>query len=213
MIRLPANLVVIDCETTGLDAAWHGIVSIGAVALDGSEFHQECQPGGEVTDVDAEALAVCGIADLQALYSREMAAGPAVLKLCEWLRGLPRAGLARKDKFIQGGKNPHFDREFLVRELSRWRRGQTPEDFKEEQTLAGLRKWAENWLPLSRRPLNVHDWAVVWALRRGIAVDAPGFSVAQVYRQLGFAEEAKPHHALTGAKLALEKFKKLAEEL
>lgn len=210
MISLPPNLVVIDCETTGLDNAWHGIVSIGAVTLDGAEFYRECRPGGEPTEIDPAALEVCGIEDLGALYDRETSAGQAVLALCEWLRSRPRAGLpAGKPKFIQGGKHPAFDREFLVRELGRWRYDQTPEEFREDQTTAGLRKWAEDWLPLARRPLDVHEWAALWALRAGYNIGAR--SLAGIYEELGFAAEARPHHALTGAKLALEKFKKLAE--
>jgi hypothetical protein len=210
MICLPTNLVSIDCETTGLDWHFQGIVSIGAVTLDGCEFYHECRPGNHRVDVDPEALAVNGCTDLDELYNRPLHAGNAVLALCEWLRGRMPSNADRKQKYVHGGKNPVFDQDFLIVELMRWRHRTDP--FAKDMTAIELRKWAQGWLPLSRRPLNVHDWTALWALKRGINIGAASFSLAAVYEQLGFAEEAKPHNALTGAKLAMEKFKKLAEE-
>jgi len=54
------NVVVFDCETTGLDWKRNSIVSLGAVALpSGDEFYEECRilPG---TEIDVNALGVNG---------------------------------------------------------------------------------------------------------------------------------------------------------
>lgn len=181
---LPPNFVVIDCETSGLDAARHALLSVGAVTASGREFYRECL-FDETREIDAEAMAVNGL-DLNCTSSDDVWPEQAVMELLAWLRE------EHDGRWLHGGKNPQFDRAFLAMAAGP----------ALEQPLKDT---------ISRRTIDLHTWAYVWAMGRGIDCAAPEFSTDLIYAHLGYQPEPRPHQALQGARLAMAVFRTLAE--
>lgn len=188
--QMPANFVVVDCETSGLSSERHALLSIGAVTASGREFYRECL-FDERRELDAAAMAVNGI-NLGLVNADDEFPDEAVLHLCEWLIMEPiddAADLGRR--WIMGGKNPQFDYGFLL----------AAAETAERQEL--LRE------KLSRRCVDLHSLAYDWAIRHGIDFTARDFSTEAIYGLLGFQPEPKPHNALAGARLEMEIFRRL----
>jgi hypothetical protein len=190
---LPRNFVVVDCETSGLDPSRHSLLSIGAETADGATFYAECRPwSGAICD--PAALAVNG-QDWEEAQSRSQSPAELVCAFRDWL-GVQagRIKLPPETRWIMGGKNPQFDHQFLIRSLL--------------EIWVDMGKCARH-LNISRRCVDLHSLAYGWAMERGIDFGARDFSTDTIYAHLGFAKEATPHHALTGAKLEMAVFRKL----
>lgn len=182
-MTLPKNFVVLDCETSGLDPARHALLSVGAVTASGREFYRECL-FDETREVDPAAMAVNGI-NLALTSADDVWPEQAVLELLAFLRE------EHDGKWLHGGKNPKFDRDFL-------------------HLAAGPALQEQLGTTLSRRTIDVHSWAYLWAFGHGIDCTAPEFCTDVIYAHLGFAPEEKPHQALRGAQHAMAIFRALA---
>lgn len=186
--KLPEGLVVIDCETTGLDPARCGLLEIAAVTAGGEEFHALCRPDHpETCLVEPQAMAVNG-QNWEEARARTKTAAAAAFELAEWLRQRLPEGCRR---WIHAGRNPSFDRAFLLAALAAGGHG-------------------GETLPCSRRLLDQHAVAYWWAVSRGIDIASPDFSTDLVYRHHGFAPESRPHRALAGARLCAAVFHLMA---
>jgi hypothetical protein len=190
---LPRNFVVVDCETSGLDPHVHSLLSLGAETADGATFYGTCQPwAGAICD--PAAMAVNGM-DWEEAQGEALGPGELVSEFCGWLSEQERwTKLPRGTRWIMGGKNPQFDYEYLLHSLAKiW-----PD-----------RSQCGRILNISRRCVDLHSLAYGWAMRQAIDFGAVDFSTDTIYAQLGFAKEASPHHALTGAQLEMAVFRKL----
>lgn len=178
MLTRPLPLVVIDLETTGLHPARSGILQIGAVDLRGPEpreFTMDVR-AYEGCRIEADALAVNGVALAECRAESRIAEDVALLALLEWLG---------PDDFLLGGMNPRFDRDFLV---SASRRASALHD-------CSIR------FPASHRTIDLHTLAIAHALRIGALVPAKGFHTDAIFDLLGMEPEPKPHVALVGARM------------
>ena len=190
---IPPWLVCIDVETTGLDPARHGLLSIGAFhPATGAQFYVECMPG-VLAEVDAEAMRVNG-QNIEEARARGIAPGDAVSMLCDWLRKI--SGKTSCAKFVLAGKNPSFDRLWI----SRYRVLVT-------DGADGGYECADYLL--SRRMIDVHAVALAVAAARGL--DAPAMMIDAVYEALGLPVEPLPHNAFRGALFAWKALEALWE--
>lgn len=174
-----AHCVSVDTETTGTDNNVHAMVSIGAVNFNDETdvFYRELVVP-KWAAFDPEALGVNGEteASLRARTSPEFSDPThAILEFVNWCKS--------RDISVILGKNPAFDYRFL---LSAWERTRLPLDiFKDAISY------------------NVIDWsacAVPLLLYRGVAIPRTGLSSLSLSRLLCFADEARPHNALNGAR-------------
>ena len=177
---IPNNFVVIDCETTGLDRLRCSLLSIGAVLGDGSTFYRECRPEPSC-QVDREALAVNGY-DPES-WDHTRSAGEIVEELLAWLSAR-HAG-----RWIVGGKNPTFDYDFLEATLER------------HGSAVRLRD------VISRCVIDLNTLVYTHAIAEGH--DLADCDRKALYGELGLPVEEGVHHALNGARLAMEAFRAL----
>lgn len=181
-------IVVVDVETTGLDPMLHGVIEIGAVALDADSV----SPIGEFhTLVRAEfwhawsagAEAVHGVPRTVAESLDRPNEMMALGMFLEWVRtisGGRRATLA--------GMNPGFDLGML--------RGMAKRTEQEE----ALRR------RISHRTLDLHTLAWAYARELDVARDPADLHSDGICELLGLEPEPKPHRALAGARWEAEAF-------
>lgn len=181
MNTLPKNFVVIDLETTGLDASACAILEIGAAMGSGRSFYRRCaiERGRRV---DWPALQCNGIDPLD--LGLGVSIESALCDLFRWLDG-------GNTRWIMGGKNPQFDYGFLE---ANWPTGSVGVLLREV---------------ISRRCVDLHSLAYGHAMREGIDMAADGFTTDQIYSTLGMDKEPMPHNALRGALHELEGFRRL----
>ena len=169
VMNLPVGLVVVDLETTGLDAERCGVLEIGAVRWDGAVWY--CRRALERgRRVEPEALECNGIDAVDLGLGVE--GRRAFALFAEWLRG-GMEDLPEKRKLVLVGRNAPFDRDFLA------------------GTAAGE--------CFGRTTLDLHGAAMVAAVRggRGEVVGGKMDAVYGAACELG--AEPRPHHALRGA--------------
>ena len=76
-------MIFVDVETTGIDRVKCGLLSIGAITLDGKhELHLECRPNPGLM-ISSEALAINGQSKF-ALFDRDLSENEAVKLLIHW---------------------------------------------------------------------------------------------------------------------------------
>jgi len=173
--------VVVDIETTGLDAAKQGIVEIAAKTDEGEVFELQCRPEGAAMDVEPEALQVngylinleefekpdCAAVDALALEDDLLPQRWAVAKLLGWLMKKNPAG-----RWTLVGRSPKFDLGFL-------------------QKASGLA-----YRVFDREPIDLHDLVRFELVARGIR--PARFTTNERYALLGWPPEPLPHRALNG---------------
>ena len=110
------NLLILDLETTGLDAELNGILTICATLYDPTRqvktsFLANCH--AEDSEINLGALKVnkFSIKDVKSFADEKSA----ILNFCDWLLSLKVEG-----ELVLGGHNPHFDLNFLKNKLKKY---------------------------------------------------------------------------------------------
>jgi DNA polymerase III epsilon subunit-like protein len=80
-------MIVLDIETTGLDPAEHGIVSVGAVEFEAPEnqFYEECHVSEDVP-IEQEAVDVNGFSREAMRDASKQTVGSLLEGLLDWIR-------------------------------------------------------------------------------------------------------------------------------
>jgi DNA polymerase III epsilon subunit-like protein len=177
-------MIVIDIETTGIDPAKHGIISIGAVNFDDPNewFYGEGRPSASVEITD-------GALDVNGFKREELSElpDPIVVTLSNFFRW---CAVQESTPLIIGGHNPGFDKSFIFAESER----------------CGLRKSLN---PFGYHTIDLHTVAHADYLRKQGHWYAKIMPAYHIYRQLGIPDEPKPHYALNGAVWEAEAFSRI----
>lgn len=170
-------MLVLDVESSGVEAHKNSICSVGALDLNNptNRFYEECRvwDGAHVSD---EALAVNGFTRAEIYDTKKQSEAELVHKFIAWSEGLENRTLA--------GQNPSFDRDFIRYACER----------------AGHTAW-----PFAHRTIDTHT--LCWMHMINHDVQPPmnaqhhrsGLNLDGVMIYCGIPEEPKPHNALTGA--------------
>ena len=178
-------MIILDCETTGLESYRHALVSIGAVLYEdqGKEFYTEKRPadGAEISD---QALEVNGYTR-EYLQNIEISTRDAMRQFSNWVltedRLLPRHYL--------GGFNTHFDAAFI-----NW----SYEKAKMDKT--------------SIPNFDFHYLDLYSVFVAKVGKKGQGTGLRGVCEYLGVRPESYPHNALNGARKTAQCLKILLEE-
>jgi DNA polymerase III epsilon subunit-like protein len=181
--RILPRILVVDLETTGLNADRHGILQIGAVWLTGGEgeFSIDCRMWDDGS-IDDKALAFNGCSRERCMDKKMISEGEAVIRFLTW---------AGDEPFMLAGNNPSFDRSFLN---AAFKRG-----IGETQNIPNLK----------HRVLDLHTLAVSYALAKGELVPSRGLYTDEIYAILDLPPEPRPHIAITGARKEAEALRML----
>ncbi|MFK5920918.1 MAG: exonuclease domain-containing protein [Verrucomicrobiota bacterium] len=178
------RILVVDLETTGLDANKHSIVEMGAVWLTGGvgEFQMDCQMW-EGAKWDDRAADVHGLSMARCTNPVLPTEGEAILELLNWCEA------TQDEPVMLAGLNPSFDRAFVLRACER----------------AGV-KVARAF---RHRVLDLHSLAVAHGLSDVLEIPSRGLYTDEIYALLGLPAEPKPHRALVGARKEAEALSKI----
>lgn len=181
--RTEPRILVVDLETTGLDARKHSILQIGAVWLTGGEgeFSLNCRRAAD-TLIDPKAMEINGLSPERADDPSLPEEGEAVKQFLTWLGPLP---------CILAGLNPSFDRAFLQEA-----------QYRKTFTSQAVRRFPH-------RVLDLHSLAVSYALAKGDPIPSRGYYTDEIYAVLGLPPEPKPHVTITGARREAEALRML----
>lgn len=170
-------MLVLDVESSGVEAHKHSILSVGALDLAHPEnrFYEECRAwdGAHISD---EALKVNGFTREQALDPKKQSEADLVHSFLRWSETLEERTFA--------GQNVSFDRDFMQYGAQR----------------AGHTKW-----DFAHRTIDTHTLCFAHMVGRGLVppVDKKkkhsALNLEAVMTYCGLPEEPKPHNALTGA--------------
>jgi len=193
------NVVVFDCETTGLDWKRNSIVSLGAVALpSGDEFYEECKilPG---TEIDVNALGVNGFTKDEVIDENKESAKELYLhfeKFCE----------THNAQALSGFNIEHFDLkmlfEIMAKENLDWKLPIKYIDAKidfEDYVFNN-----ERFADLRNKIEAIYHFNVNSSVSPNQKVSH--ISMNRSMKFYGIDDEPEPHNALGGAKYATELF-------
>jgi len=177
-------MIVVDMESSGLDALKNSIVSVGAIEFENPEnqFYAECRvwDGAHIED---EALAVNGFTREDILDPKKKTDREVVVAFLEW-------ALKSKEHTI-AGQNPYVDLFFLERTAYRYHL---------------------NW-PLAHRILDLHSICFLHMKERGIVPPVKNgrsdLNLDKILNYVGLPDEPRPHNGLRGAKLEAEALSRL----
>ena len=172
-----ARMLVLDVESSGVEAHKNSICSVGAIDIEHPEnrFYEECRVW-EGAHISEEALAVNGFTRSEILDPKKQSEADLVHKFIKWSEQLPDRTLA--------GQNPSFDRDFIRYACER----------------AGHTAW-----PFAHRTIDTHTLCWMHMVNNGIAppINAQhhrsALNLDGVLNYCGIPGEPKPHNALTGA--------------
>jgi hypothetical protein len=180
--RAGVRILVVDIETSSLNAEKGSILEIGAAWLLGDEkvdhFHRRCRVW-DGAEWDPESEAKHGITLAEASDPSLPTEAQAVNEFVAWIGKLP---------VLLAGLNPSHDRAFT--HAARRRAGQSTKVFP-------------------HRVVDLHSMAVEYALAKGVAVPDKGFYTDEIYELLGMPAEPKPHRATNGVMWELEALRML----
>ena len=177
-------MIVLDVETTGVDARKHSIVSIGAVdfTYPANHFYKECKPF-QGADIDPVALAING-------FTLEKLSEPERPVLLDIIRDFLAWGKECSDQTL-AGMNTFFDRDFLH---------------------ASTRRFHIEW-PFGRRIVDLHSICYSHMMARGerppMDGQRTGLTNNRILAYVGLPAEPEPHNGLTGARMEAEAFSRL----
>lgn len=177
-------MIVVDMESSGLDAVKHGLLSVGAVEFGNPEntFYGECRLW-DGAHVDPAALVVNGFTERDAHDPKKQTDGELIKAFLEWSNVCSEKTLA--------GQNPSADRDLLR---------------------AAAYRYHVDW-QFAFRTIDLHSVAYMHMITRGSAVPmSHGHSALSLDRILvycGLPEEPRPHNGLRGALLETECFSRL----
>ena len=170
-------MLVVDVESSGVDAEKNSILSIGALDLKNpsNRFYEECRAwdGAHLND---DSLAVCGFTREEATDPKKQSEADAIRLFLQWSDDLPDRTFA--------GQNVSFDRDFL--------------------RAAALRAGHTNWT-FSHRTIDTHTLCYMHIINRGQQPPMDkvhhhsALNLDAVLNYCGIPSEPQPHNALTGA--------------
>ena len=172
-------MIIVDVESSGVDAQKDSLVSVGAVDFDNPEnrFYEECRiwDGAHVED---EALAVTGMTREQITDPKKQTDREVVEKFLAWIETCKEHTLA--------GQNPSFDRDFLMYTAHRYH---------------------INW-PLAHRTIDLHSIAYFHMIKRGIEIPIEKkhtqINLTSIIKYVGIDFERGAHNALEDTLLEAE---------
>lgn len=181
------QMLVVDCEMTGLEAEKHSIVSVGAIDFEQPQrqLYEECR-AWEGAKIEPEALLVNGFTREQVLDSKKQTEGELVHKFIAFAQGMPDTTLA--------GQNVFTDMYFLRAAAAR--AGHTAWDF-------------------AHRIIDIHSLAYEHMIKREVTPPLnaekrhSALNLDAVLNYCGIPDEPEPHNALTGAKCSAEVISRL----
>lgn len=169
-------MIILDIEATGINAAKHSILSLGAIDFDRPErrFYRECRMW-DGAHIMAEALAVNGFSDAEAKDLSKLSEAELITEFMEWTQEFNDRTLV--------GQNVSFDRSFVMSACER----------------AGIA------CDLPYRTLDTHTMCYMHMVKAGIVPEMDkehrrsNINLNTVLRYCGIPNEPTPHNALTGA--------------
>ena len=177
-------MIVVDVETTGIDARKNSIVSIGAVDFSNpqNQFYQECRiwKGAEIAQ---QALYINGFKTEQITDQNKMSLEEAVKSFITWAENIDEQTLA--------GENPSFDRAFLRDSVGRYKLNYR----------------------IAYRTIDLHSICYADCIKQGLIPptkdNRTDLNTDGILMYVGLPKEPKPHNALTGAKMEAEAFSRI----
>lgn len=182
-------MIVLDVETTGLNAWRASLVSLGAVQLEqpSHTFYEECRVPVEA-DVNDAALEVNGFSRDELYQESKQSEDALVRSFSRWCDQLEDHTFA--------GLNHHLDLMFIM---------------AAGQTDIGIGQESSGVIP--KRIVDLHSVCVCHMARQGYELPVEhGYSAVsshRVYEYVGIPMEPTPHHALNGAMWEAEALSRL----
>lgn len=183
-MNTPVRILVLDLETSGLNANACSILQIGAVWLLGGPDYEDCQEySGDCRAfigavIEPKALEVNGMSEARVHNPILPTEAEALADFFTWLNLCVGDG-----PIIMAGLNPSFDRAFINAASFR----------------AGLGRTR-----FPHRSIDLHTLAVAHALAAGKPIPAKGFYTDEIYELLALPPEPRPHVAIAGARAEAE---------
>lgn len=189
-------MIIVDVETTGIDAYKNSIVSIGAVEFEKpkNQFYGECRKW-EGAEVNPVALEINGFTLEQITDTKKQSLEELMKKFINWTSEMHDMTFA--------GQNPSFDVGFLSDSAQRYGLGNPLPD-RERHFLGKV---------FGKRVIDLHSCICFHYKSRGLhfplknrmsSVNSEG-----ALNYVGLPPEPKPHNALVGAKIVSEAFSRL----
>lgn len=177
-------MLIVDMESSGLDAIKDGLLSLGAVEFEDpkNQFYAECRLW-EGAHIDSEALLVNGFTREQAVDSHKQTDEGLIRSFIAWTETCKEKTLA--------GQNPSADRDFLR---------------------AAAHRYHLDW-PFAFRTVDLHSVAYTHMTKRGVGVPLlhghSALSLDNILVYCGMEKNPRPHNGLRDALLETEAFSRL----
>ncbi len=177
-------MIVVDMESSGLEPATHGLLSVGAVDFSNpnNQFYEECRLW-EGAHIDPQALAVNGFTEVDAHEPTKQTDKELIEKFIAWAGQCPEKTIA--------GQNPSLDRDFLR---------------------AAAYRHHINW-EFAHHTIDLHSVAYLHMVQRKERIpeirNHSALSMSIILRYCGLPTEPRPHNGLNGAKYEAEAFSRL----
>ena len=179
-------MIILDTETSGVDAYKDSLVSVGAIEFENpkNEFYAECRIW-EGAHIDDKSLTVNGFSREQITDQKKKTDREVLEEFLEWTYSCGERTLV--------GQNPSFDESFLK---------------------ATAERYHINW-PLAKRTIDLHSVVYFDMLKKGLKPPTDEkmlhskLNLSRILEYVGMKDERKKHNALEDAKLEAETFRRL----
>jgi len=174
-------MLVLDIESSGLDAEKCSIVSLGALDFDNpnNQFYAECRVW-DGAHIDPDALKVNGFSEAEVTDTNKMTEGELIRNFIGWTADISNRTFC--------GQNVSFDR---------------------DMSKAAAHRAHFNWT-FAHRTIDTHTLAYMHIIKAGLPapIDAEhhrsALNLDAILNYCGIPDEPEPHNALTGAKCHAE---------